>query len=428
MSAPTSDRDLLERLQASALADGPEAADCEALADRLVATGASALAARWRSWGLLPPEPARLLQGVEDARTHLDEGGLEHGNGRGEPPLPESWRALQQRIADGASAQELEQEVRQRSEEPLPDRDARLEMGEQLLAAGAPRAALLTLDPLMREAPGDGPLCKRLAGVQRACGNAHQAELWSRLSLRADPNQPLLWFQLARLLLDQQVIDEALECAETGLGMAQAHPWGLKLRANCLLASRGWHTYGLLRERGALPDDPTFVEALNRQMQAWEKRSHRSAAGTPPPLPLDARLQLRTLLRATAGPVVLIHGRSGAALRWLLDGGAWTEPPEVLPLASCDPLRVAASLGAGRFSLQPERPLRELRAVREVGMIVLERPPGRWLPRVLAERLHSKTLLLAPLGLVRLAERRLGRHGGWELFAGTGNGDLDAGG
>ena len=428
MNAPTSDRDLLERLQASALADGPEAADCEALADRLVAMGASAMAARWRSWGLLPPEPGLLLQGLEDARTQLGGDGLEHGNDRGQPPLPESWQALQQRIADGASALELEQEVRQRSEEPLPGRDALLEMSEQLLAAGAPRAALLTLDPLMREAPGDAPLCRRLAGVQRACGNAHQAELWSRLSLRADPGQPLLWFQLARLLLDQQVIDEALECAETGLGMAQAHPWGLKLRANCLLATRGWHTYGILRERGALPDDPAFVAALNRQMQAWEERSSLAAAGAPPPLPLDARLQLRTLLRANAGPVALIHGRSGAVLRWLLDGGAWPEPPEVLPLASCDPLRVAASLGAGGFSLQPERPLRELRAVREVGMIVLERPPGRWLPRVLAERLHSKTLLLAPLGLVRLAERRLGRHGGWELFAGTGNGDLDAGG
>jgi hypothetical protein len=41
---------------------------------------------------------------------------------------------------------------------------------------------------------------------------------------------------------------------------------------------------------------------------------------------------------------------------------------------------------------------------------------GRRLPLPLAAALDWPVLLLAPAGLLQLPQRRLGRHGGWELF------------
>lgn len=416
MSAHLSDRDLLDRLSAAALGDGPDPDDCTALAERLVAVGASAAAARWRTWGLLPPGADQLQKGIAEATTHLLEAGEQASEA--EPPLPENWRALLEWITAGGTAQELETQVRQLMKRPLPGRGGLIGISEQLLAAGAPRAALVVLDPLMGQAPGDATLCNRLAVVQRACGNAHQGELWSRLSLRAQPNQPLMWFQLARLLLDQQAINEALECAEAGLGYAPGHEWGLKLRANALAASRGWTTYDQLRETGGLPDDPEFVADLDRHRQRWQGRRGLGGRANPPPLPLDTRLRLRTLLRQVSSPVALVHGRSGDSLQWLLESGAWSEPPELLPVGSRDPLRVQA-LSAGGFSVQQERSVRHLAALDGLDLIVVERPPGKHLPLGLGAALRSSALVLAPVGLVQMKERRLGRHGGWELFAGA---------
>ena len=418
MSAHLSDRDLLDRLSAATLADaeGPDPDDCEALAERLVAVGASAAAARWRSWGLLPPGPNQLQKDITEATTHLLERGEQASEA--EPPLPETWRALLERIAAGAEVQGLEAQMRELMLGPLPGRGGLIGTSEQLLSAGAPRAALVVLDPLMGQAPGDASLCTRLAVVQRACGNAHQGELWSRLSLRAQPNQPLMWFQLARMLLDQQAIDEALECAEAGLGYAPGHEWGLKLRANALAASRGWTTYNELKEKGGLPDDPTFVADLDRHRQRWQGRRGLGGHQGPPPLPLDTRLRLRTLLRQVSSPVALVHGRSGGILQWLLESGAWSEPPEVLPLGSSDPLRIQA-LAATGFSVQQERSVRHLAALDGLDLIVVERPPGRHLPLGLGAALRSRALVLAPVGLLQMGGRRLGRHGGWELFAGA---------
>ncbi len=417
MSALLSDRELLDRLSAAALADGPDPDNCEALAERLVAVGAAAAAARWRTWGLLPPDPDQLQEGLREASTHLLEAGEQPNEA--EPPLPENWGALLDWIAAGATAQGLEAQVRQLMKGALPGRGGLISTSEQLLAAGAPRAALAVLDPLMREAPGDARLCNRLAVVQRACGNAHQGELWSRLSLGAEPNQPLMWFQLARTLLDQQAIDEALECAEAGLGFAQGHEWGLKLRANALLASRGWHTYDVLKEKGGLPDDPEFVAALDQQRHRWVGRKGLGGHRSPAPLPLDSRLRLRSLLQPICTPVALVHGRSGEALAWLLESGAWSKPPEVLPVGSRDPLRVADGLTAAGFSVQPERSVRHLKDLEGLELIVLERPPGKRLPLGLGNVLRSTALVLAPMGLLPMEERRLGRHGGWDLFAGA---------
>jgi hypothetical protein len=127
---------------------------------------------------------------------------------------------------------------------------------------------------------------------------------------------------------------------------------------------------------------------------------------------------LRTLLRQVSSPVALVHGRSGDSLQWLLESGIWSEPPELLPVGSRDPLRVQA-LSAGGFSVQPERSVRHLAALDGLELIVVERPPGKHLPLGLGAALRSSALVLAPVGLVLMGDRRLGSHGGWELFAGA---------
>ena len=57
-------------------------------------------------------------------------------------------------------------------------------------------AGLFSNDPTARlavaEELGRASLAQRLAELQRECGDAQQAELWSRLSLRLEPRQPLL--------------------------------------------------------------------------------------------------------------------------------------------------------------------------------------------------------------------------------------------
>ncbi|MCP9917486.1 hypothetical protein [Cyanobium sp. ATX 6F1] len=418
MSALTTDRDLLDRLAAAALAGEPDPADCEVLAERLVAVGATAAAARWRTWGLLPPVADQLLEGIGEATLQLLEGGERP---TAPPPRSETWKGLQQRLDEGAHPAELEGWVRRLREEPSPGKQSLMELSQRLLAAQAPRAALAALDPLMREALEDPLLATRLAQVQRACGNAHQGELWSRLSLKAQPDQPLMWFQLARLLLDQGALDEALECAEAGLGYAASHPWGLKLRANALAASRGWTTYERLRELGALPDDAAFLDSLDRERLRLQRRASLGRRWPEPPA-LDARLRLRNLLKTVEAGVVLIQGRHGEALRWLLEAGAWTTPPEVIPVASRDPFRVAEALGAAGFSVQAERPLRRLSELERIDLTVIERPAGRHLPlllrsALLGSSLRGAGLVLAPVGLIQLPGRSLGRFSGWELFA-----------
>jgi tetratricopeptide (TPR) repeat protein len=415
MSAMTTDRDLLDRLAAEVLAGEPDPSDCDLLAERLVAVGATAAAARWRTWGMLPAATDQLLEAIGEASLQLLEGG---GSLRARSPMSETWRSLQQRLDEGAPPAELEGWVQRLKDDPTPGKEALMELSQRLLAAEAPRAALAALDPLMREAVVDALLANRLAQVQRACGNTHQGELWSRLSLKAQPDQPLVWFQLARLLLDQGVLDEGLECAEAGLGYAPSHPWALKLRANALATSRGWHTYERLRERGGLPADADFVASLDAERSRFQRRSTLGRR-RPEPLALDARLRLRSLLKPVKEPIGLLWARSGEALRWLLEAGAWSTPPEVIPHASRDPFRVAEELTAAGFTVRAERPLRRLNDLERIDLTVIERPPGHRLPLLLGSQLRGPGLVLAPVGLVRLSERCLGRCGGWELFAGT---------
>jgi hypothetical protein len=54
----------------------------------------------------------------------------------------------------------------------------------------------------------------------------------------------------------------------------------------------------------------------------------------------------------------------------------------------------------------------------QADLVVLERPSGRRLPLRLGPWLSSSALVLAPVGLVRLPDRQIGRLGGWVLFRG----------
>lgn len=404
---------LLERLEASLSQGEPGADDCEALADQLLAIGAGGASARWRSWALLPPAAGSLQRELAEARRLLL--GEESANAA----LPPAWSELLQRLEAGAPPAVLLALVRAlppaAAQPPELEQQRRLEWSRRLQRAGAPQAALALLDPLMPEARRQAPLAQRLAELQRECGHIQQAELWSRISLRLNPQQPLLWFLLARLLLDQGVLDEALQAAETGLEQTPGHPWGLKLRLNSLAAARGWHSFDRLVQAGALPADPAFVEALAAQRRRYRRRA-RLGRGTPPPLGLDQRLRLRALLRRHDGPVALLHGRSGAVLRWLQQQGVWGELPELQPYGSRDPLGLAAQLGPAGFVVRPELPLSALAQQQRPALLLIERPAGRRLPLPLAALLEQAPLLLAPMGLLRLPRRRLGQQAGWELF------------
>ncbi|MFM7547408.1 MAG: hypothetical protein ACKO8I_00745 [Cyanobacteriota bacterium] len=406
-----SDNDLLIRLESAALADEPELEACESLADRLTALGATAAAARWRSWALLPPAAPQLLAGIAEARQIL-EGGAELQK----PPRPPGWVAIETGLEQGASAEELERLVAELEGESDGAVEQRLALSQRLLDALSPRAALAALQPLAAEACRDARLALGMVKVHKACGHIHQAELWSRLSLGAQPAQPLLWFVLARLLLDQGVLEEALDCAEAGLSQVPNHPWGLKLRSHVLVANRGWHSFDRLAELDGLPVEPDFRSWLDAE-RARYRRGPCLGLRLPPLPGLDGRLHLRSLLRE-AGEVVVVHGRSAAPLSWLLEAGVWTEPPVVVPHASRDPLRLAEELTEAGFPVQREQPLKQLQDRQRIALLVVARAPGRRLPRLLNEPLRRSHRVLAPRALLNLPGRNLAHAGGWELLEG----------
>lgn len=412
MSALSPDQDLLERLASAG--DDPDPEDCERLAARLTSLGATAAAALWRSWGLLAPEAERLQAGLEQARRLLSG----ESESKRAPVHPPGWLLLERRLGEGASPAELESLVRLL--EPYSG-EAALELllsfSQRLLRAGAARAALVALDPLMPAARAQPQLANRLAEVQRACGNFVQAELWSRISLGVRPDQPFVWFQLARMLLDQSAPEDALACAEAGLLYAPGHPWGLKLRANSLVANRGWHSFDRLLEAGALSDDAHFRACLEADRARYRRRG--SLGLRRPELPaLQERLRLRGLLGPSQGPVVLVQGRSAEVLAWLLEVGVWSEPPPASPHASRDPLRVQEELAAAGFAVQEEQPLSQLRELESIGLLVIGRAAGRRLPVLLAQPLRRARWLLAPGGLLQLQGEPVLRCGGWVLTKG----------
>ena len=85
---------------------------------------------------------------------------------------------------------------------------------------------------------------------------------------------------------------------------------------------------------------------------------------------------------------------------------------------SREPGRVQ-ELSAGGCRVEQARWVRNRAALGGLDVLVVERPPGKHLRLGLGAALRSSALVLAPVGLVQMKERRLGRHGGWELFAGA---------
>ncbi len=419
MNRPTTDQALLERLGHAITAAEPAAADCEALADRLMAAGAAAAAARWRSWSLLPPSMPELLQGLGEAVFLLSE----------DPPmevlattgLGEGWRHLLAQLDGGAAPEALEHQVGALVAQPLPARELLEDLASRLEDAGAARAALILLQTLWQRLPATLPpepvLCNRLARLQRRCGDERQAELWCRLSLRVLPAQPLVWFQLAKALLEQGAADEALEGAEAGLAHAPGHPWGLKLRANSLVAMGGWHSLGALERLGGLPADRQFLDHLAPGRQRFARVLERLRPAAVSPLPLEARLRLHHRLQDLRGPVLLLHGRGASCLLWLRQMNLWPEALEVQPLASRDPCLVAERLNQAGIRVHPEGTLRQIGELAEApGLLVLERPVAARLPLALGPLLRQGAAILAPVGWLDLPQRPVERHGGWEWF------------
>lgn len=411
VEAPLSDQALLERLAAGLLAGQFELELCEELAQRLLAQGQAAPAARWQGWSLVPPDRDRLLKGLGEATFLLlpTERAMSGSAG------PTAWQALATHLDEGAAPELLEAAVRAVLAEPLPSRALVLSSCDRLLEAGSPQASLGLLALLLEQGETDTALCNRLAWSHRAINDVGRAELWCRRSLAIETAQPLMWFQLARLLVEGGSHDEGLECAEAGLLFAPSHPWGLKLRARALATVGGWRTFDRLRELQAVPPDETFMAQLASLRPPARTGLARQR---PAELPLDLRLRLRGLLRGLKGPALLVHGRSAEALVWLAAMEVLPKGLQVLPVASRDPLRVAENLASAGLAVAAEQSCHALWQLEQADLVVLERPSGRRLPLGLGPWLSSSAMVLAPVGLVRLPDRQIGRLGGWVLFRG----------
>jgi predicted Zn-dependent protease len=180
----------------------------EAVADHLMGLGYAALAARWRSWALLPPEASQREAAVEDLRKRLVSGAQES-------------RALLRSVNDAETDPEL-----------------LLRQAQSLLEGGQTQGARLVITRLARLTGLPPALCHQAGQLAREAGEPAEAERWFRTGLRQAPGQPLPWFALARVLLDLEASDEALAAAEQGLQLAPGHRWGRHLRM-LALESRG---------------------------------------------------------------------------------------------------------------------------------------------------------------------------------------------
>lgn len=423
------DQPLLQALAAAiaadrseTLADLPLADLSEQLADRLMAIGACGAAARWRGWSLLPADRPTLLTALGEATFLLSQDPSLAAVAT--PRLAPGWQALLEALDQGAAPARLEALVRQLLPVELPPRDLLDDLVGRLEQVGAAMAALLLLLELWKRQPAGAPpepqLCNRLARLQRQSGDVRQAELWYRRSLGTLPQQPLVWFQLARCFLDQGAEAEALECSEAGLGQWPGHGWGRKLRVRALVASGAWHTLMALERLGGLPEEPEVSEAALAPARRRLARAAALPSRPEPSLPLDQRLRLRQELAGLQGPVLLVQARRAEALTWLVEQQLVPRALTVHPLASADPLLLRDQLDQSGLQPLPERSLLALPELeRPPGLLVLERGSQRRLPRALAPLVTAPggPLILARRGLLRLPPARLlGRLAGWELF------------
>jgi tetratricopeptide (TPR) repeat protein len=359
---------------------------CEQLANTLLGLGATGPAARWRTLALIEPSLAELAPALGHTRQELQALGLSPA--AGEAPLaaatPVGERAL------------------------------------GLLATGEAAAALALLESQARDSGLHPEHCNAVASLLLQLGQSWEAERWLCTSLTHNRRQPRPWFQLARLLLDQGVLDEALEAVQQGLAIDAASDWGRNLRARILLAGGGWRSYDhLVASADALPADPQARLGLEGLRGRWARRG--LGTGMPQPLPLPQRLELRRLL-PLEGLVVLLHSHQADPLCWLQEQGVLPQGLAVQPLASRDPLLVAERLAAAGFDARREQPaalMKQLAADAQppVELLVLQRPWSTSLPIALGGLLPKTKRLLTPAGLLTPPQfTPLAAWQGWQLL------------
>lgn len=415
-----SDRALLEAIaQPLAAGELPSAEACEAVADRLMLAGAGGAAARWRSWALLPPEHEQLLAALGEATFVLCEP---------EDDDQAAWAPVLSALEHPASAETLDALVSTALQAAggLPPLEVAEGLVGRLEQAGAARAALRMLEVMWLEQRSFGltapALCNRMGRLWRQLGDPYQAELRFRLSLDQVPEQPLAWFQLAKVLLEQGLPDRALFCAEQGLLGHPGHDWGLKLRIHALRAMGGWASLEALQQQGLWPADLELCAAVERDLAAArikEQRARRLRAQAAPPVSEELR-QWAAAISARPGPLVLLQARSGAAVGWLIQTGLWPADRRVQPVASRDPWRVRQELLEAGASVGDEQQLVDACSATKPVAVVLSRAAHGALPLALKPWLDDPAITwIAPTGLVRPpAAPPAWRGAGWMAWGG----------
>lgn len=257
-----------------------ESPDFEALAAFFMSHGYGSDAARCQTWSLLPPSPA--VWTVQRQRW-LDQIQLVP-----DAPLPRTEGVQPERFAGRVEAD--------------------LQAIQRLVEAGQTAAACARIADLSHESQLAPHLCNRTAMLYASLGLAWEAERWYRTSLVQQHNQPQCWFALARLLLQQEACDEALEAATIGLEIHPDHPWGLKLRQRALEGLGAFKALHHLSELGPLPyplPEPTTVDRAGFEgCQAY--------AAT-----LPDRLSLCHVLGSFAAPIWCVGPSSHQFVLWL---------------------------------------------------------------------------------------------------------------
>ena len=405
----------LDLFAASSSLHGPDSIDpeaiselCERLANSLLWIGATGQAARWRTLAILGPSPTQLAPAIDHTRQELRALGLSQPSDPAEQQagqLPQDLLAVAHRALAGEAA--------------LPHAGIVADWARSLLAAGDGAAALALLERQARSSELRPEHCNAVASLLLQLGQAWEAERWLCTSLTQNRRQPQPWFQLARLLLDQGVLDEALEAVQQGLSINSASDWGRNLRARILLTGGSWHSYdSLVAKANALPANQPAQLELQRQRGHWARSGF--GTGLQLSLSLPQRLELRRMLPAE-GLVVLLHGHHADPLCWLLEQGVLSEGMAVQPLASREPLLMAEKLAAAGFRARSEQPaalMKQLAAAtgEPVELMVLQRPWNTSLPITLGGLLPRVKRLLTPAGLLTPPQSTLlTTWRGWQL-------------
>jgi tetratricopeptide (TPR) repeat protein len=393
--------------------DGAHAADCDDLADALLGLGATAASARWRTLALLPPAPSQLAAALSEVRLLLLGLGVLASEQTSSPPEPEADPLARARQLLAGS-------------QPLPPPTEVAELAEALVAADDPDGALqlLRLQAVMGNLHPDA--CLAVASLLARLQQPWDGERWFRAGLQRlpDPQRlPRHWFQLARLLHDLAEWDGALAAVEQGLAMDPVSNWGRNLRARILLGGGGRHSFDQLAATpDALPDDPALCDSLLEDRRRW---SRAPLGPAPPPDPLPLSLPQRMQLRRQLGSpqlVVLLHGHGAEPLLWLQAQDVLPAGLTVQPLASREPLPLAAALTSAGFLVRSEQPSSLLTVMAEEGsppvdLLVVQRPGNGRLPAALGPLLAKVRCVLTPRGLLTpSAHARLAAHGGWLLL------------